>query len=81
MNDQDISRHSTASDVGRTLRIVVALAIAAALVLVAFDNRRDVRVGYVFGDAQAPVWIVLVAAAVAGVVIAWLAKHRPHHHA
>jgi uncharacterized integral membrane protein len=79
MNDPDTTRHTTADDVGRSLRIVVAIAIAAALVLVALDNRRDVRVGYVVGDAQAPIWIVLVAAAIAGIVIAWLAKHRPHH--
>ncbi|MBI5087604.1 MAG: DUF1049 domain-containing protein, partial [Actinobacteria bacterium] len=39
----------------------------------------DVRVGYVVGDAQAPIWIVLIAAAAAGVVIAWLAQHRSHH--
>jgi len=31
----------------------------------------------VFGDASAPIWIVLVAAALAGVVIGWLIRHRP----
>jgi uncharacterized integral membrane protein len=35
-------------------------AIVAVLVLVAVDNREDVRVGYVLGDTEAPIWIVLV---------------------
>jgi len=43
--------------------VIVALLIVA-LVLVALDNTDDVRVGYVFGDARGPVWIVLLAAAV-----------------
>jgi len=64
-------------DVGRIVRLVLVLAIVLALVLVAMDNRDDVRLGYVFGDASAPVWIVLVASAIAGVFIGWLLRHRP----
>ena len=59
-------------------RSIVVLALLVGLVLVALDNRDSVRVGYVFGDASAPIWIVLVASAVAGVVIGWLIRHRPH---
>ena len=62
------------------MRLVVAAALVAAIVVVAFDNRDDVRLGYVFGDAEAPVWIVLVAAGIAGVMIGWLVKHRAHRH-
>ncbi|MCU1389303.1 MAG: hypothetical protein JWL72_2641 [Ilumatobacteraceae bacterium] len=65
-------------DVGRIFRFVLVVALIAVLVVVALDNRRDVRVGYAIGDADAPVWIVLVASAVAGMVIGWLARHRPH---
>ena len=63
-------------DVGRLLRLVVAAVLVAAIVVVGFDNREDVRLGYVFGDAEAPVWIVLVAAGIAGMIIGWLVKHR-----
>jgi len=65
----------SATDIFRSL-IVVALLVG--LVIVALDNRDNVRVGYVFGDASAPIWIVLVASAIAGVVIGWLIRHRPH---
>jgi uncharacterized integral membrane protein len=69
-----------ARDVGRGLRLFIAAALVAALVVVALDNREDVRLGYVFGDAQAPVWIVLVAAGIVGVMVGWLLKHRSHRH-
>lgn len=69
-----------ARDVGRGLRLFVVAALVAAIIVVALDNRDDVRLGYVFGDAQAPVWIALVAAGMVGVVIGWLLKHRSHRH-
>jgi uncharacterized integral membrane protein len=77
---EDRSLNGKARDVGRGLRLLVAAALVAAIVVVAFDNRNDVRLGYVFGDAQAPVWIVLVAAGVVGVLIGWLLKHRSYRH-
>ncbi|HEY4331831.1 MAG TPA: LapA family protein [Ilumatobacteraceae bacterium] len=64
---------------GHIFRFVIIAVVVAALVIVAMDNRRDVRIGYAFGDANAPVWIVLVAAALGGIVIGWLVRHRPHH--
>lgn len=76
-NDADEDRPGTA---GGVVRFLVAAAVVAALVLVAVDNRRDVRLGYVVGDANAPVWVALVAAAIAGVIVAWLLRHRPRHH-
>src|SRR4051794_37027328 len=66
--------------VGSTLRFIVVAAFIAAIVIVAMDNRDDVRVGYAFGETQAPIWIVLVLAALAGVIIGWLLKHRPRRH-
>ena len=67
-------------DVGRIFRFILIAALVAVLVIVALDNRSDVRIGYAVGDASAPIWIVLVASAVAGMIIAWLARHRPHRH-
>lgn len=80
MTEKDVVANAGAvhrRDLARLLRLVLALAFVAALVLVGFDNRAKVRVGYVFGDARAPVWIVLVAAALAGFVIASLVR-RSH---
>ena len=71
---------SRTHDTGVIVRFVLIAAIIVAIVLVALDNTDDVRIGYVFGEKQAPVWIVLVAAAFAGVVIGWLLKHRPRRH-
>jgi uncharacterized integral membrane protein len=76
----DDHQSPTTVDLGRVVRLALVAAIVAVLVLVAVDNREDVRVGYVVGDTEAPLWIVLVLAAVAGVLIGWLIKHRPHRH-
>ena len=73
-------RSSSTVDLGRVARLTLVAAIVAALILVAVDNREDVRVGYVVGDTEAPIWIVLTLAAVAGVMIGWLIRHRPHQH-
>ena len=75
----DVDRNAGAvhrRDAAQVMRLVIVLIIVAALVVVAMDNRDDVRVGYAVGDAQAPVWIVLVAAAIGGVIIGWLMRHR-----
>ena len=84
MNDRtssdDLGRDITSTvhrrDMAAMLRLVVAASFVVALVLVGFDNRVKVRVGYVFGQAQAPVWLVVVGSAFAGMIIAWLVKHN-----
>lgn len=83
MNDRDVTDQHTSAvhrrDTAQVFRLVVVAAIVVAIVAVAMDNRDDVRLGYAVGDAQAPVWIVVIAAAVAGMVIGWLIRHRPRH--
>ncbi|MEO6123241.1 MAG: LapA family protein [Ilumatobacteraceae bacterium] len=76
-DDQHVSTVDTARGVGHIIRIVVIIAVIAALVAVVLDNTTDVPVGYVFGDASAPIWIVIVASAVGGIIIGWLFTHRP----
>jgi uncharacterized integral membrane protein len=79
MSDE-IGEHAGAvhrHDVAQLIRWVFIAAIVVGLVLVGMDNRDDVRVGYAVGDTQAPIWIVIIAAAVAGVFIGWLIRHRP----
>jgi uncharacterized integral membrane protein len=79
MNDTR-GESSTTVDLGRVARLILAAVIVAAAVLVAVDNRRDVRVGYVVGDTEGPIWIVLLAAGVAGMIVGWLIQHRPRRH-
>jgi uncharacterized integral membrane protein len=74
----DADRSPTTVDLGRVVRFALVALLLAGFVLVAVDNREDVRVGYIVGDATAPIWIVLVLAAVGGVMIGWLIRHRPH---
>lgn len=76
----DVIEHTGAvhrRDAMQLIRWVLIAAIVVGIVLVAMDNRDDVRVGYAVGDAEAPIWIVIIAAAVAGVFIGWLVRHRP----
>jgi uncharacterized integral membrane protein len=61
-------------DLARLFRAALAFAFAVALVLVGFDNRSKVRIGYVVGQAQAPVWVVVAGAALAGIIITALAR-------
>jgi uncharacterized integral membrane protein len=80
MNDE-VSEHAGAvhrRDAGRVLRLVLIAVVAVAIIVVALDNRDKVRVGYAFGSTQAPIWIVIVAAALGGMLIGWLIRHRPH---
>ena len=85
MRDRDeVDEHAAAvhrRDVGRIIRWLLIAAILVAIVLVGFDNRNDVRVGYVVGDTEGPIWIVILAAAVAGMLIGWLIRHRPRRDA
>jgi uncharacterized integral membrane protein len=83
MSDE-VAEHASAvhrHDVAHLVRWLVVAVIVAAIVIVALDNRGDVRVGYAAGDANAPGWIVIVVAAVAGMFIGWLVRHRPRHRA
>lgn len=68
-------------DAGRLVRLVVVTVLVVAVVALALDNRDDARLGYVVGDAQAPTWIVIVAAAVAGAVVGSLLRHRTRRRA
>jgi uncharacterized integral membrane protein len=81
MSDE-VSEHAAAvhrRDVAHIIRWIFILLILAALIAVGMDNRDDVRVGYAVGDANAPIWIVIVASAIGGMIIGWLIRHRPRH--
>ncbi len=59
-------------------RIVVAVVLIAVITAVAIDNRDDTRIGYVFGDVNAPLFVLLIISAIVGAAIGWLLLHRPH---
>jgi uncharacterized integral membrane protein len=76
----DVREHAGAvhrRDAATLLRWLFIAAIVVTIVVVASDNRAEVRVGYAFGDAQAPLWFVILVATLAGMVIGWLVRHRP----
>ncbi len=81
-HDTEVSDHAGAvhrHDVATVLRFLIAAAFVLALVLVGADNRDKVRIGYVTGHAQAPVWIVVVASALVGIIVSRLLGHRRHN--
>jgi uncharacterized integral membrane protein len=79
----DVEEHAAAvhrRDAAKIFRWLIVAVIVGAIVIVARDNRRDTRVGYVFGDTDAPIWFVILVAGLAGMVVGWLIRHRPRHH-
>ena len=76
----EVEQHAGAvhrRDAANAVRLIVIVAAVAAIVAVGMDNRHEARIGYVVGDTSAPLWVVVVAAAVVGMVIGWLLRHRP----
>jgi len=63
-------------DLAGIVRLVVVVALIIAFVLVAMDNREDVRVGYAIGEAIAPGWLVILLSAIGGLVIGWMLRLR-----
>ena len=80
MTDDPHRQATKSHDAGVIIRFVLIALIVVAIVLVALDNTDDVRVGYVFGDANGPIWIVLVLAVIAGILIGSLLRFRHRHH-
>lgn len=63
-------------DLARIIRLVLVVALVAVFIVVALDNRADVRVGYVIGEALAPGWLVILLSAIGGLVIGGLMRLR-----
>ena len=74
-SDEQDRRHSTRAKVRFAIAAILVVAFAAVIV----DNRGDTRVGYVVGDVEAPLVVVLLVTAVVGAAIGWLLLHRPRH--
>jgi uncharacterized integral membrane protein len=50
--------------------IVIAAIVAVALIVFVSQNTDDTKVTWLFFDGTAPLWIVIIVAAVAGAVLA-----------
>jgi uncharacterized integral membrane protein len=74
--NQKVSR----TDRTRTARVVIGVLLLVVLVAVVVDNKDDTQVGYVFGDFEAPLFVVVIVAAIIGALVGWLILHRPRRH-
>lgn len=62
-NDNDRAQAPNRKGQAKLVAVVVALVVVAALVI---DNTQKVKLGWVFGDGEAPLIVALVAALLVG---------------
>ena len=60
----------------QTLRIVVWVALVAVVVALAVANTQQVTVDWILGDLDTSLWVVIVASAVVGAALGYLARWR-----
>lgn len=63
-------------DVGQATRLATAGFVGIILVAFAIDNRHEVRVGWIVGDRDAHLWLVIGASALVGAAIGALLTLR-----
>ena len=64
----------------QTARLAAAGVLIALFLAFAVDNRQQTDVGWLVGDRQAPLWIVLIGAGVVGALVGRLLQWRRQHH-
>jgi uncharacterized integral membrane protein len=64
---------------GDVARFVVAAAIIVLIVAFCVANTDDTKVDYLIGDNTFPLFLVMIASAIAGALIAALLRRRRHH--
>jgi uncharacterized integral membrane protein len=74
-DDRPVPQESS-RDVGTLIRLTLAAVLVLLLAAFAIDNRKSVRVGWVFGDFRAPMIVILFVTAVVGALIGWLVLYR-----
>jgi uncharacterized integral membrane protein len=62
------------------LHLAVVLILVAAIAGLALDNRQEVSVGWIVGDATMPLYQLFVATFVVGILAGWVLRFRHHHH-
>lgn len=77
-DDRSVGQNADRSRVSAGL--VVTIVLAVALLIFIFQNTGDVKVDWLFLDATAPLWLVLLITAAAGALLAevggWLLRRR-----
>lgn len=63
-------------DVARLTHAIALAAAAIVLGALAVDNRRAVRIGWVFGAGDAPLWVLIISAVIAGSAVGALLTLR-----
>ncbi len=76
MSDHQNTYQEPRTGAGAVLRHVPAAILVIVLVAFALDNRRKVKVGFVFTDERVPLIFVLLATAVIGALVAALLRRR-----
>ena len=79
-NDEHQTLHERKASAGQAIRIVIWIAVLAAIVVFALVNTDDANVDWVFSDATAPMWAVIGISAAAGAIIGFVARPRRRHH-
>ncbi|CAN5773453.1 hypothetical protein BH24ACT6_BH24ACT6_01560 [soil metagenome] len=59
---------------GQTIRVIIWLLVAVAVIVFAAVNTNKVGVDWVVDEARMPLWVVIALSAVAGAVIGFLAR-------
>lgn len=57
----------------------IVLALVAGIAALALDNRQDVQVGWVLGDATMPLYQLFVATFMVGILAGLIARARRQH--
>lgn len=76
-SDEHRSDGVAAGDVARLIPVVILLVALAAF---AAANTEKTKIDYIFGDTSAPLYLVLLATALVGALIAALLRFRSKHH-
>lgn len=74
MTSHEMQRAESRVRSAQTFKVVVWLAVVAVLVVFAVANSTKVDVDWVFNDAEAPLYMVIAASAIAGVILGFIAK-------
>jgi uncharacterized integral membrane protein len=72
----EMSRAERRARADQTVRVIVWLAVLAAVVIFAAVNRDDVAVDWVIDETEAPLWIVIGASALGGALIGFVSRPR-----